>query len=220
MTLIQHATVRTATRRSTRPGSVLRARLAVPLTLLLSLVALSPAGAAKTAAAAAATDRAAGRPRVQASPSITIVRRVGPAERAAREQAGRERRAAAGPRLAAWCRGYRAALRPLAAAAEETLRSLEVAWGPDSRNLGYQVAAAAAALRDAHLPAPDPDLDRQLQTALRHFEEGAAACGQGMPTTAQRWLGSGRSWLAAAERTLAVYAAEGWACTAGPAGPR
>lgn len=170
----------------------------------------------------AAPELAAGdrppQPRARQASSITIVQRIGPAERAARERAERQRRAAAGPRLAAWCRGYRAALRPLTAATAETLRSLEVAWGPDSRHLGYQVAVAAGALRDGHLPAPDPDLDRQLRTALLHFEDGAAACRQGMPTTAQRLLGTGRRWLADAERTLAVYAAEGWACETGERG--
>ena len=204
-----------------------RQRPATALLLLAAVLSPSPAEAARARTANAVQAVETAEPPAAAAPpaperaggggpsTILIVPRIGPAERAARERAERERRAAVGPHLAAWCGRYRAALRPLTAAIDEALRSLRFAAGPYPRHVAYPVAVAAAALGATHLPAPDPDLDRQLRTALLHLEGGAAACQQGMQTTAQLWLGSGRAWLAAAERTLALYAAEGWACGAG-----
>jgi hypothetical protein len=193
----------------------------VRATALAALLAVPAFAGSDRSAASAAGPRAArtgGQNPAGAEPSsIVLVPHLGPAERAARVQAERERRAAAGPLLTAWCRGYRTALAPLTAATREALASLRVAWGPASRGLGYPITQAAATLRAASLPAPDPTLDRQLQSALRLLEDGAGACLQGMPTTAQLGLGAGLQRLAEAEATLAVYAAEGFRCEAATA---
>lgn len=133
--------------------------------------------------------------------SIHIVRRLGPAERERLARQAAEERRERGPRIAAWCRGYRPALRPLRAAAGEALASLRLAWGPFSRPLGYPVEVAVASLAARPLvPAPDPALDRRLARALGRLAEGAAACQRGLPTIALWRLEEGWAALAEVER--------------------
>jgi hypothetical protein len=192
-----------------------RATAALAFLGTLLVPAVQPA-LARSARSAPPTARPT-RPASSEPSSILIVPRIGPAERAARDRAERERRTATGPQLTAWCRGYRAALAPLTAATREAVASLRVTWGPASRGLGWPISQAAATLRAASLPAPDPALDHQLRSALRRLEDGATACLQGMPTTAQLGFGAGLQLLAEAEATLALYAAEGWRCEAAAA---
>ena len=159
----------------------------LPLLLCLSLAGPAGAGAGEEA------------PQIQITPRIT------PEERARRAAEEERRRAALRPAMEAWCRGYEPAVRPLERATDEALGSLRIAWGPWSRNLGYPVRAAASALRQGSLPAPDPLLDRQLRRALEMLEEGADACLRGMPTIAQWRLEAGQRRLERVAETIAEF---------------
>lgn len=135
------------------------------------------------------------------SGSIHIVRRLGPAERERLAREAEAERRERAPRIAAWCRGHRPALRPLRAAAREALASLRIAWGPFSRNLGYPVEVAVASLVARQLlPTADPALDRPLARALLRLAEGAAACQRGLPTIALWRLEEGWAGLAEVDR--------------------
>src|SRR5687767_4183057 len=105
----------------------LSSRPLVPLAPFLVAAALSPLIAAPAAAAKPAPKPADDKPVV-----IEIrPRRPDPAAVAReRERVARIERAMPG-----WCARYRAAVRPLRTALDETDRSLAMSWGPWSRNV-------------------------------------------------------------------------------------
>lgn len=140
-------------------------------------------------------------------PSISIRPSRSPEERArlaAREEA---RRAALRRDLDAWLRLHGPALQPLRRALDETLRSLQISWGPYSRNLGYHVKVETGRLRGRLLPPlPDPVLQAAWESALAEIEEGADLCLARRPAGAQTRLAAGwrklEQALAGAEEIL------------------
>lgn len=111
---------------------------------------------------------------------------------------------------AAWCPGFRTAVRPVREAADRAAGSLAQGWGPISRNVAYPLEVALGELeKSGILPAPDPAIDKRLRKALTALGEGAAACAQGLPSTARTKLEAGRRGLAKIEAGLAGCEAQG-----------
>ncbi len=142
----------------------------------------------------------------QSDPEIWLRPSVGPEERARRDAEEKVQWERTRREVGTWRRRFDPAVRPVRRAAGEALRSLRIHWGPDSRNLGYQVLLEAERFRSrAILPAPDPQLDAQLRRALAELEQGAAFCLQGMPTRAQLRM---EQALRRMDLALAVFAEE------------
>jgi hypothetical protein len=190
-----------------RPGGSAPAVLSSPSRhgRALALAVLALGLATGPAAAAGKALAAPGDP--PPAPVIHIIRSVTPEERARREREEAARRERARPAVVAWSRAYRPAEAAVRSALREAQASLAVALGPASRNLGYPVKVAVAALEArVPLPAPDPELDRRLKRALLHLKEGAEACRRGQPTVAQMRLYEGQRWLDLAGEVLRSYA--------------
>ena len=111
---------------------------------------------------------------------------------------------------AAWCPGFIAAVHPVREAADRAAASLAQGWGPISRNVAYPLQVALEELgQSGSLPAPDPAVEKRLRKALAALSEGAAACAQGLPTTARTNLEAGRRGLAEVEAGLVGCGSEG-----------
>ncbi len=174
----------------------LPSRPLVPLAPFLVAAALSPLLAAPAAAAKPAPKPADDKPVV-----IEIrPRRPGPAAVAReRERVARIERAMPG-----WCARYRAAVRPLRTALDETDRSLAMSWGPWSRNVCFALRLELDAFSLRPLAAaPDPAVAASLRQALLVLTEAAGACTRGLPTTTRLALTPGLRDLARVDAACA-----------------
>ena len=152
-----------------------------PLVPLVLAAALLPLLAAPAAAAKPAPKPADDEPVV-----IEIrPRRPDPAAVAReRERVARIERAMPG-----WCVRYRAAVRPLRTALDETDRSLAMSWGPWSRNVCFALRLELDAFSLRRLPAaPDPAVAESLRRAVLLLTEATSACTGGLPTTTRLLL--------------------------------
>ena len=152
-----------------------------PLVFLVLAAALLPLLAAPAAAAKPAPKAADDKPVV-----IEIrPRRPDPAAVAReRERVARIERAMPG-----WCARYRAAVRPLRTALDETDRSLAMSWGPWSRNVCFALRLELDAFSLRQLPAaPDPAVAESLRRAVLLLTEATSACTGGLPTTTRLLL--------------------------------
>ncbi|HVR98600.1 MAG TPA: hypothetical protein VMW27_18435 [Thermoanaerobaculia bacterium] len=142
----------------------------------------------------------------ESDPAIWLRPSLSPEERVRRDAEEKVRWERTRREVEAWRRRFDPAIRPVRQASGEALRSLRMTWGPDSRNLGYQILLEVERFRSRSiLPAPDPQLDTQLRRALAELEQGAAFCLQGMPTRAQLRM---EQALRRMDRALAVFASE------------
>jgi hypothetical protein len=146
-------------------------------------------------------------PPADTPPSISIRPSLPAEERARRAVEEEQRRAALRRDLEAWLHLHGPAVQPLRRTLDETLQSLRIAWGPYSRNLGYNVKLETGRLRSRLLPPlPDPALQDAWESALAEIEEGADLCLARRPTGAQTRLAAGwrrlEQALAGAEEIL------------------
>lgn len=116
----------------------------------------------------------------------------------------RERLARIERAMPGWCVRYRAAIRPLRAALDETDRSLAMAWGPWSRNVCFALRLELDAFSRRPLPAaPDPAVAAGLRQAVVVLTEAADACTRGLPTTTRLALTPGLRDLARVDAACA-----------------
>jgi hypothetical protein len=168
-------------------------RLLIPVVLAASLLPLPAAPAAAAKPAAKPSDD---------KPVVIEIRPRRPDPAAVARE--RERRARMERAMPGWCGRYRAAVRPLRAALDETDRSLAMSWGPWSRNVCFALRLELDAFSQRPLPAaPDPAVAADLRRAVVALTEAAGACTRGLPTTTRLALTPGLRDLARVDAACA-----------------